>query len=121
MAKDTVMVLSLKHQSLFTSDALFGRVTDLALHFTDEGLSLYAGLEASANIAPFDLNLGLSATLQTPWVLPERGTPIRTNDLEVIGTGNDAQLLVTGTQIESAALSATGAPAWSVITGGGKA
>jgi hypothetical protein len=121
MAKDTVMVLSLKHQSLFTSDALFGRVTDLALHFTDKGLSLYAGLEASANIAPFDLNLGLSATLQTPWVLPERSTPIRTDDLEVIGTGNDAQLLVTGTQIESAALSATGAPAWSVITGGGKA
>jgi serralysin len=115
------MVLSLQHQGLFTSDALFGRVADFVLQDTNGVFSLYAGLEASANIARFDLDLGLNATLGTPWILPERGTQIRTNDLVIIGTGSDARLLVTGTQttqIESTALSAINAPAWTGITGG---
>lgn len=118
------MVLNILHQHLFTSDDLFGRITDFAIQDTGNGIQLYAGAEASANIARLDLDLGQVAIMDTPWALPDRSDTVRVNDLEFIGTGSTAQLVVGGTQstqIESTPLFQTNAPSvatWTALTGG---
>ena len=107
------------HQHLFTSDLLFGGVSDFLFHNTGGNAQLYASVEASGNIARLDLTIGQTAHFQTPVALPEWDGPIRVNDLELIGSGADAQLLVGGiqtTQIESTSLN--GPITWGGILGG---
>lgn len=121
MQKGGSKVLTFNHQHLFTSDLVFGRITDFAIDETGIGLQLFAGAEASANLARLDLNTGLTASFETPWTLPDRGSTMRVNDIEIIGSGNTAQLLVgtaQSTQIESTLLTTSTSPIWTGVLGG---
>ena len=51
------MLLDLQYQHLFSSDALFGRVTDFFSHDTVARPQVYAQLETTQNTAQFDLEI----------------------------------------------------------------
>jgi len=104
--------LNFQYRHLFSSDGLFGRVTDFVSHDTTATQQVYAALEASANIARFSLADGQAAQMHTPWNVPESaGTAMRPLDLEISGEGTAARLIVSGVEgrIETAVISTNGA------------
>ena len=105
------MPLNLTYRHTFTSDTMLGRVTDFVALDTPAGPQLFAALEASANIAQFDLGAGAVADMQTDWSVPVRGVAMRPHDLDILEYGGTARLAVTGVetrQIESASLTSAG-------------